>query len=166
MPTDESTPPAPDWPAIRHAYETTTEPRDSICHRCGITSWQLSDRAKLESWPPRRPRSPPHKDTLKQRRRMVARLLATLEAKLTNLEERMAKNGSGTAVDSDRDARELSAIVRGFEKVADADDKLKRRKSRKSSAATAVTDATALREQLLQRLASLRQQRGSPPPAG
>ncbi len=40
----------PDWLAVRTAYEDTSEPRHIICHRFGISSWQLSDRAAAESW--------------------------------------------------------------------------------------------------------------------
>ncbi len=149
----------PDWLAVRTAYEDTSEPRHIICHRFGISSWQLSDRAAAESWALRRPDA---KGTYGQRRRMVARLFKTLEAKLSSLEERMASQGRGTSADADREAREISAIVRNFEKVAEADDKLKRRLKRRKPEAVAA-DSDRIRDEIAQRLARLKGSAGAAP---
>jgi len=140
-----------DWLAVREAYEATSEPRHLICHRFGISSWQLSDRAATDGWMLRRPGT---KGTYDQRRRMIERLFKTLEAKLSSLEERMATQGSGTSADADREARDLSAIVRNFEKVADADDKLKRRIKRRRPE-TVAADSDRIRDEIAQRLARL-----------
>lgn len=142
----------PDWLAVRQAYEDTSEPRHLICHRYGITSWQVSDRAATEGWRLRRPDA---KGTYGQRRRMIERLFKTLEAKLSSMEERMASQGSGSSADADREAREMSAIVRNFEKVAEADDKLKRRLKRRKPEAIAA-DSDRIRDEIAQRLARLK----------
>jgi hypothetical protein len=144
----------PDWRAIRHAYETTSEPRHLICHRFDVSSWQLSDRAAAEGWQLRRPEA---KGTIARRKRMVTRLLETLELRLSSLEERMAEKGTQPSTDAERDARELTAIVRNFEKVALADDKLARRAKRKPAAEHADRSAgiDRLREEIAQRLERL-----------
>ena len=97
---------APDWAAIRHAYEHSDDTLKTICERFGVTKGQLEHRQKRQHWPSRR-------STLKDRQ------TATFDKIFGVLEQQVGKLASATgATLGDKETQQLADIIKNFEKMA------------------------------------------------
>jgi hypothetical protein len=170
-----------DWEAIKHAYLHSGWSIRRICAKHGSTYGTLRSRAKAEGWvrivpmkslrpgrPPRLPGTPKTKGTTKDERRRRAvteRLFKIVEAKLTEIEERMAISESDRALESaadrERDARSLAALARIYAKLVELDDAAKKARGaeedKQESAKETGQDADRLRQDLALRLKRLDQ---------
>jgi hypothetical protein len=126
-----------DWAAVWHDYVHGDMSLDRIAWKHRTTDATLRKRAKAGGWVrlvgttplPRGRRAgprgaePPSAEE-KRRARMVKRLFAVLDAKITALEARMNQGDDGvqSAADAERDARSLTALARLYAKLVEMDE--------------------------------------------
>jgi hypothetical protein len=157
---------APDWEAIARDYAAGLLTVLQICEEHAVSQTALYDRAKAEGWPLRRASA-----VLALRRSragLTKRLLSALDAKLAQLEHRMAKiTASETAADGERDARTLHTLLRMLERLremGEAGGRKRRGRPPKAAAGTMMDikpdDAERIRDDLARRLEALRGQLG------
>jgi hypothetical protein len=163
IPADGET---PDWDAVARDYAAGLLTVSEICARHGVSRATLYNRAKIEGWPLR------HGATVIVQRRTQAgltkRLLAALDTKMKQFESRMSESAGGeTAADGERDARTLNTLVRLFEKLKEIGEVSGGEAAARSPNAMPgpaiglkPDDAERLRNDLAQRLESLRGQLG------
>lgn len=160
-----------DWDAARKAYASSDETVAAICSRIGITSARLYAQARREGWPKRRQRSGKDRAKCKAKRGMalaarrrldlIARLYEATERKLTMLEARIADTPAASAMESEREARALGALVRTFEKLTEFEDRARKSVSEIETDAehddttAAAADAERWRKEIAQRLARI-----------
>ncbi len=98
-------------------------------------------------------------DPLAAREEVVGRLYRAILMKLEDLEVRMEQGQDLSAADSERETRELSTMVRSFEKVTGvAADIAKERKPKAGARATVTADAERMRVEIAERLERLHSQ--------
>ena len=167
-----------DWGAIKHAVIDGDWSLRRIAEAYGVGETTIRCRMQKEGWVrlvgtkplpsgrragatpgvPKEKRAKPKKF---RRRQMVQRLFQVLDAKLTEIEERMAAGQSGeataTAADAERDARSLAALARLYAKLVELDEAAKQggRGSKEESAKETSEDADRLRQDLALRLERL-----------
>jgi hypothetical protein len=122
LPKDPALPPKArfrrehDWNAIRRDYEAGELTVETICAAHAISEWTLYDERARAGWSLRCPRRPPPVNSSKTE--LSARFVNALDEKMRRFEKRLQDTaGSDSSVDSDRDARTLSTLVRLFEKL-------------------------------------------------
>ena len=156
------------WDEVRCAYLETSETVRNIATRYGISSWDLSRRARAQGWPRRAPpRSVPAKKpfaatTIQVRRRLVRRLFRILESKLELMEQRMQtqledpeKADMVPAAERERDARAVATLVRSLDKVTEIAADLDHTAGGKPGSASAdelFAEADRFRRELAERL--------------
>jgi len=89
---------------------------------------------------------------------VIKRLYRALDLKLTKLEQRMQASDELTAADSEREARELSSMIRSFEKVTEVAaeiDKSRKQAGRRGRTVRA-EDAERMRSEIAERIERLR----------
>jgi len=152
-----------------------------IAAKHGTSRWFVENYARLGGWvrlvgtkslsrgrlPGCRNRTGPQNTTPEQRRlaKMARRLFRVLDARLTEIEERMAKaeaNGEASAAEAERDMRSLSALARVYAKLVELDEAARKSQAGKGSdTPTPPTprsdDADHLRRDLALRLERLNQ---------
>ncbi len=166
-----------DWEAIKHAVLHSGLSYRRIAEKYGASEKTIANKAREEGWvrivplqrlpsgrKPRPPGSPaPKRPTAKQlRRKMVQRLFAVLDAKLREIEERMAntacEGGSPTsAADTERDVRAFGQLMRIYAKLAALDDAERQKKGDKQDNADlrTIEDADSLRREIALRIERL-----------
>ncbi len=156
------------WDEVRRAYIETDETVRDITARYDISSWDLSRRARAESWPRRGPpRTAPAKKpfadtTIDVRRRLVRRLFRILELEFELMEKRMQtqledpdKANLVPAGERERDARTVATLVRSLDKVTEIAADLDRTSGGKPGSASAdelFAEADRFRRELAERL--------------
>jgi len=95
-------------------------------------------------------------DPLATREEVVGRLYRAILRKLSNLEDRMDNEQPLSAAESERETRELSTMVRSFEKVTGvAAEIAKERKPKARESAGDSADAERMRQEIAERLERL-----------
>jgi hypothetical protein len=168
-----------DWDAVKHDFIHGDWSIDRIAEAHGASRTTISKRAKREVWerlvgtkrlrpgPRLRPAGAPRptRDALEHRRRaqLLRRLFRALEARLTEIEKRMAKaeaDGTASAADAERDMRSLSAITSVYAKAIELEEQMRKSQAGKGSntdASGRSEDADHLRRDLALRLDRLSQ---------
>ncbi len=168
----------PDWEAIKHAVLHSGLSYRRIAEKYGASEKTIANKAREEGWvrivplqrlpsgrKPRPPGAPaPKRPTADQirRRRMIARLFAVLDAKLKEIEERMAnracEGGSpASAADTERDVRAFGQLMRIYAKLAALDDAERDKTGDKEDNADlrTIEDADSLRREIARRIERL-----------
>ncbi|MGH6737339.1 MAG: hypothetical protein ACRECX_14880 [Methyloceanibacter sp.] len=164
-----------EWAGVKHDFLYSGKSVEVIAEERGIAPTTLRRRIKSFGWvrvvPTKRTRrkwrGPGHAFTGPQgeelhRQRIIARLFKLLDRKLELLEARMAETerqgGERTAADSERDSRELAAILQTVTRLAAVDEKLNKggKGSGPDTAKGMSDDADEFRRDLADRLARLR----------
>lgn len=83
---------------------------------------------------PKRARPSPSKPTRAVRKALVRRLYNAIDLKLSHWEERMAAGRKLTAADSERMAKEVTAMISGFERVAETEGAIEKRDAQSTAA--------------------------------
>jgi hypothetical protein len=176
--TSGVTAPGVDWDAVRHDFLHSGMAQRRIAWKHGTSANKMRERQRAEGWVrvapcvkrPTRWSGPragePPTPTQLRRGRLNKRLHAILDAKLTELELRMAerKDGPQNAADTERDTRTLTAILQiitklgALEDAARAADKNDKNANENADTTGARTedDADRLRRDLAARLARIR----------
>ena len=163
-----------DWEAIKHAVVDGDWSLQRIAEAHGVGETTIRTRMHKEGWvrlvgtkplpsgrragAPGVPREKRAKPKMFRRRQMVQRLFQVLDAKLTEIEKRMAAGQSGeataSAADAERDARSLSALARLYAKLVELDEAAKQggQGGTQESAKETSEDADRLRQDLALRL--------------
>ena len=156
------------WTEIRRLYCDTTITVREITERFRITSRQLYARRVSESWPKRSDMpadyarggsNAPGRPT--RREALVNRLYAAIDEKLKRLEKRMKSGEASTVADSERETRELSHMIRSFEKVTEVAADITKPAATGQSSAPAnpavltAADAERMRHEIAERLERL-----------
>ena len=96
---------APDWVAIRRAYERSDETIKLICERFGVTKSALGHRWKTQRW-------------ISRRAKMTSRRGATLEKLFALLESQVTKlaNSTGETL-NDKEAKQLTELIKNFDTI-------------------------------------------------
>jgi hypothetical protein len=166
-----------DWETIKHDFIHGDWSLNRIAEARGASPTTIGRRAKREGWvrlvgtrtlrPGPKIRLPgmprPKPKTLAQRRRahMARRLLSVLDARLKEIEERMAKadaSGEASSAEAERDMRSLSSIARIYAKLVELDEGARKSGVGQGSdkpTATRSDDADQLRRDLALRLERL-----------
>ena len=164
-----------DWEAVHYDYLHSGMSEARIAWKHGTSEETIRRRKHAGGWervaplvrlPTRRPPPPsegrPPTPTERRRRRIVTRLYELLDAKMSEIETRMAENEGRpqSAAEAERDARNLNSLARLYAKLVEMDeakaahDKAARGgKDRKKTQDGA--DADRLRRDLAGRLARL-----------
>jgi hypothetical protein len=156
----------PDWDAIARDYAAGPLTVLQVCEAHAVSQTALYYRAKAEGWPLRR--APDVLALRRSRAGLTKRLLSALDAKLAQLEHRMANStASETAADGERDARTLHTLLRMLERLremGEAPGGKRRGRPPQAAAGTMMDiephDAERIRNDLAQRLEALRGQLG------
>lgn len=167
------------WADIRRAYAEGSDSVAAIAGRAGVSASSIHRRARLEGWPRRveaaaksRRKSSAAKGgarsgsqgAAKSRSRstakpgsVVKRLYRAIDLKLKRLEERMQSSDELSAADSEREARELSSMIRSFEKVTEVAADIDKRRKPVASERKPVCpeDAERMRREIAERLERL-----------
>ena len=169
-----------DWEAIKHAVIDGDWSLRRIAEAHGVGETTIRTRMQKERWvrlagtkplpsgrragaTPGVPKEKRAKPKMFRRRQMVQRLFQVLDAKLTEIEKRMAAMQSGeataSAADAERDARSLGALARVYAKLVELDEAAKQggHGSTQESAKERSEDADRLRQDLALRLKRLDQ---------
>lgn len=167
-----------DWEAIEHDFIHGDWSIRRIAEKHGVSSTTVGKRAKTEGWVrlvgtrrlrtgprPRRPGVPmPKPRSLAARRRaqMLRRLFGVLDARLTEIENRLAQADPAetSAAEVEREMRSVNALARIYAKLVELDDADRESETKKGSetpAATRSDDADQLRRDLALRLERLNQ---------
>ena len=179
--TRSDTAPGVDWDAVRHDFLHSGMAQRRIAWKHGTSANKMRERQRAEGWERVVPCTPlptrwsgpragePPTPTQLRRGRLNKRLHAILDAKLTELELRMAerKDGPQCATDTERDTRTLTAILQIITKLAaledaaraaDKNDKNATNTNENAGTTGARTedDADRLRRDLAARLARIR----------
>lgn len=187
------------WAAIRRAYEETDESAAAMARRFPVAADTIRRRAKREGWsrkvaavasrhrresattgkPERRTSAPPSQPAGARRpaggkpadrATLLRRLYDAIDAKLQQLEARMASGHELTAADSERETRELGSMIRSFEKVTAFASAIEGRREtgakRSGGPAISAGDAERMREEIAERLDRLCQDRPAAPQSG
>lgn len=128
------------WAEVRVLYEDSESTVLQIAQQFGVAERTIFDRAKRESW---RRRSqtlgqavgtqgpdapvPPGHPTKAVRQALIRRLYKAIDMKLKHWEDRMARGEVLSASDSERMAKEVTTMIGGFEKVAEAEGAIEKR---------------------------------------
>jgi hypothetical protein len=132
-----------DWAAIRAAYESGSETPVAIARRYGIHHFNIYNSARRDAWvppvpplvvpPPRRPKpttlldrdaatpSNAIRTRKKTHRRMVERLYSIIDAKLSQMENRMPGQDDQKSTDHEREAKTIGTLISNIEKVQELD---------------------------------------------
>lgn len=160
-----------DWEAIRQDFLHSGMALRRIAHKHGTTSASIAKHRDEGGWErvapmvplPTRRRLPaeglPPTPTGERRGRIVARLYNLLDAKMSEIETRMA-NAHGrpmSAAEAERDARNLNALARLYAKLVEMDEAKAARGGAKVNDKKTEdgADADRLRRDLAGRLARL-----------
>ncbi len=176
MAVDEAT-----WVRVRGAYEKGGRSVAALARDFAVSTSAIHRRAKLERWQRKPARDAGRRETVLpaqageagaavpparkvDQERLIARLYGAIDTKLARLEARLSEDGPVSSADSEREARELSNMIRSFEKVtAVAGDLDKRRGKRGKSGAAGdggadverAADAERMRNEIAERLERL-----------
>jgi hypothetical protein len=169
-----------DWDAIKQAVIHGDWSLRRIAKKHGVGETTIINRMRKRGWvrlvgtkplpsgtragAPGVPREKRAKRKRFNRRKMLQRLFQVLDAKLREIEERMAISDTETAspqsaADAERDARALTALARLYAKLVELDDAAKQggQGSKDESAKETSQDADRLRQDLALRLERLDQ---------
>ncbi len=95
--------------------------------------------------------------TLTHRRAIIVRFYDVIDAKLADIERRIASDRSLDASAAEREAREIATLIKNFEKLTELSDAHDARSAKRSSATdTGADDSERLRQDLIQRLERIR----------
>jgi len=138
---------APDWAALREAFEAGKSTVTELAKQAGITRQKLSVVAAREGWsgaPASKQKSQGTRDTIKRLKALLQQRLAGLEAQLGTLGQ------EASAASSERDIRAANMLVRTLEKVLELErkDRAKRSRSRKQHRALDDHERKALAERI------------------
>lgn len=163
-----------DWEAVRQDYLHSGLPQAHIARSHGVSKQTLRSRKQACGWervvplerPPNRPAPAgdglglPPTPTELRRGRIVKRLYNLLEAKMTEIETRMADAAGRplSAAEAERDTRSLNALARLYAKLAELDGAQGKRaaQTKKTDDRKDGAHADRLRRDLAGRLARLR----------
>ncbi len=163
-----------DWEAVRQDYLHSGLSQAHIARSHGVSKQTLRSRKLACGWervvplerPPNRPAPAvdglglPPTPTELRRGRIVKRLYNLLEAKMTEIETRMADAAGHprSAAEAERDARSLNALARLYAKLAELDGAQEKRaaQTKKTDDRKDGAHADRLRRDLAGRLARLR----------
>lgn len=159
---------APDWSTIRHAYVDQGIPVRDICRTHGIYSQTLYRQADKQGWPRRRQRQSDAET--RDSFQLLARLRRLAHGQIAEIEaRRAAKRDPTSPVQSERDARALTALAKLIEQISaiEAKQQVRRDGLRDGTAGESQDDRARRRSLLADKLiAMLEQERGSPLPEG
>jgi len=167
-----------DWDAVRHDFLYSGMAQRRIAWKYGTSDAKLRERREAEGWervmpcvplPTRRviPREgEPPTPTQQKRSRLTKRLYAVLEAKLIELEMRMAvrTEAPDSAADAERDIRTMTGLMQFYTKLVAMDDAARAanknadkntNENADMNGARTDDDADRLRRDLAERLARL-----------
>ncbi len=165
-----------DWAAVERDFIHSGLSQERIAKRHGTSRTRLARYAQQGGWvrlvplkplpvgpKPRPPGAPKPARGIRERRlaKMARRLFRVLDARLTEIEERMAKagaNGEASAADAERDMRSLSALARLYAKLVELDEAARKADAGKGSDTPATPrsdDADHFRRDLALRLQRL-----------
>jgi len=174
-----------DWDAIKHAYINSGWSLARIAAKHGSSADTIRARVRKYGWirivpmtplrgghPPRLAGVPKVTRATRnevRRRQIAERLFTVVEAKLREIEERMAIRDSDSApqsaADRERDARSLTALARVYAKLVDLDDAAKAKGDAEAAKQASVKetgqDADRLRQDLALRLKRFDQRGGA-----
>jgi hypothetical protein len=165
-----------DWDAVRHDFLHSGMAQRRIAWKHGTSANKMRERQRAEGWERVVPCVPlpthwsgpragePPTPTQQRRGRLTKRLYAVLDAKLTELELRMAerKDGPQSAADTERDTRTIVVIMQTTTKLAALEDAARAaNKNANTNGARIDDDADRLRRDLADRLARLRRSGGA-----
>ena len=185
MSVDEAT-----WSAIRRAYCCGAASAAALAREHGVSVHAIRYRVKRDGWKKdsakgksgrKRARAPANSNCKRRvanvaddesetlggsspdtKARVVARLYRAILRKLTRLEERLERDDALTAAESERQTRELSTMVRSFEKITGvaADIELQRKpgRRREKDRGAGAGDAERMRQEIAERLERLNAQ--------
>lgn len=125
-----------DWEAVRHDFLYSGMAQRRIAYKHGTSEASLRERRIAEGWErvmpcvplPKhraRPRAgEPPTPTQQKRTRLTKRLFAVVEAKITELERRMAetKGAPQSAAEAERDTRALTTLMQLYAKLVALDE--------------------------------------------
>lgn len=164
------TPDPPDWATLRALYETGGVTLREVAEASGATLGALKSRSRREGWrkagPTGRRPDTERSKAAKSTSDLPRRLRALVDRKLRKLEERMETQPDTTAADSEREAREIGALIRNFERLEALGGAEPAGGPQRAAAgfgqeqAVRGTDAEQWRSELARRIARLRQQLG------
>lgn len=99
----------------------------------------------------------PKAGTLTHRRAIIVRFYDVIDAKLADIERRIASDRSLDAGAAEREAREIATLIKNFEKLTELSDAHDARFAKRSSANdSSADDSERLRQDLIQRLERIR----------
>jgi hypothetical protein len=158
-----------DWEAVRHDFVYSGLSQRRIAWHHGISEGMVSKKKRAGGWarvvplsplstrrPVRRTGEPPT-PTETRRARLIKRLYAVLDGKVTELERRIAERQDGpeSAADAERDTRTMTALMQIYTKLAALDQARAANKNAGTNGARTDDDADRFRRDLAGRLARL-----------
>jgi hypothetical protein len=187
---------AAQWAEVRALYEGSEMLVRAIADKFGVADRTILGRAKRQGWARRSERTgqpvgtngpeapvPPGHPTRAVRQALIRRLYKAIDMKLKHWEDRMAGGDTLNAADSERMAKEVTTMISGFERVAEAEGAIEKRDAQPAGGSTgrkagagkrgavrgggedaAESDAVRMRREIAERLERL--QRGHGPAAG
>lgn len=156
------------WAEIRRAYEAGLETVTALATRCAVSEDRIYRRARKEGWTRRSSRQSKGKLAAsvrsKPQRRgahgtnraaMIERLYRAIDDNLKRLEARMGSGREISAAESERETRELGAMIRSFEKVTAFATDIENRRKPAAPERISTADAERMREEIAKRLERL-----------
>ncbi len=145
---------ARDWSEIRRDYEAKLFSVDDVCLRHNISRGMLYRRRKRQGWPKRLQSTPSTKAASCKPNALLARLNKVISRRICGLESsELSDIRAETALESERQARAVSALVRALEQVVALQDRL--RESHKKADDSDDADTVRWRADLAKALAGL-----------
>lgn len=146
------------WPKRRRCAVAAKARREKQNHQVAVVS--TGDERRGDGKQQEKRNSIRRETEHVSREDVVARLYRAIVRKLTRLEKRMEGDGDVSPADSERETRELSSMVRSFEKITDVGaDLAKERKPKGRQRGRDANDAERMRVEIAQRLERLGAQR-------
>lgn len=168
------------WAEVRRLYESGEGTVVGIAGAFGIDARAIHGMARRHGWPRRSEMKgrrvgrrgpaaavPPGHPTRSVRQALIRRLYLAINLKLQHWENRMAGGEELSSADSERMAKEITTMIRGFEAVAEAEGAIEKRdagddgqgrrgKRRSADDTTVADDAERMRREIAERLERLR----------
>ena len=135
------------WGKIKHAYETTDEPGESIAKRFGVTRSALYHRAKRDLWRTR------NRSVAVDRPLIIKRMFRLLELQMEDLEGRMQELGKTEGRAGEREMTLLGKLAGNLERLIKLDSTVSGNTVRRQRTAKEIAD---MRKKLARRLDELK----------
>lgn len=115
----------PDWDSVKSDYDGNALSVSQLCERHGVTMGQLYRRIRLDGWTKRTETAAAGGLEHDIPRAMLSRLRNIISRRIRHIETASAGSATGeTALESERQARAIAALVRALEQVVALEQRL------------------------------------------